>query len=108
LETSARRAGLADALTIRTTDFFQMHPAPLPEAGGLMVLNPPYGRRLEAGGAIKALYVRIEKKLTVDFKGWRAALVVPHRRWLPVLAARMESIPLIHGGLKLTLLIGRI
>jgi putative N6-adenine-specific DNA methylase len=108
LETSVHHAGLADAITIRTADFFQLPPDLVPESGGLIVLNPPYGRRLEAEGAIKQFYQRIDKKLTADFKGWQAALVVPRRQWLPALAGRMESMPLSHGGLRLTLLTGRV
>lgn len=108
LETSVNHAGLADAITIRTMDFFQMPSDALPGSGGLIVLNPPYGRRLDARGAIKQFYRRIDKKLTSDFRGWQAALVVPHRHWLPGLAHGMESMPLSHGGLRLTLLIGRV
>lgn len=108
LRTSVNHAGLADAITIRTMDFFQMPPDAFSGSGGLIVLNPPYGRRLDARGAIKQFYRRIDKKLTSDFKGWQAALIVPHRHWLPGLAEGMESMPLGHGGLKLTLLIGRV
>ena len=108
LETSAHHASLADAITIRTADFFQMPPDSFSGKCGLMVLNPPYGRRLEAGGAIKQFYHRIDKKLTADFVGWQAALIVPHHQWLPGLAGRLESMPLSHGGLRLKLLIGRV
>jgi putative N6-adenine-specific DNA methylase len=108
LETSVHQAGLGDAITIRTRDFFQMRPDSPPATGGLMVLNPPYGRRLEADEAIKSFYRRIDRKLTADFNGWPAALVVPRRRWLPALTDRMESTALIHGGLRLTLLMGRL
>ncbi len=108
LETSAHRAGLEDAVEIRTADFFHMIPDSFPGSGGLMVLNPPYGRRLDTGGATKQFYHRLDRKLTSDFKGWQAALVVPHRQWLPGLAGRMESMPLSHGGMRLTLLTGRI
>jgi putative N6-adenine-specific DNA methylase len=108
LKESTHHAGLADAITIRTADFFQLPPDLVPDSGGLIVLNPPYGQRLEAGGAIKQFYHRIDKKLTADFKGWQAALVVPRRQWLPALAGRMESMPLNHGGLRLTLLTGRV
>jgi putative N6-adenine-specific DNA methylase len=108
LETSVYHAGLGDAITIRTADFFQMPPDPFSAKCGLIVLNPPYGRRLEAGGAIEQFYHRIDKKLTADFKGWQVALVVPHRQWLPALAGQLESMPLRHGGLRLTLLIGRV
>jgi putative N6-adenine-specific DNA methylase len=108
METSAHRAGLADAITINTTDFFQMHPESFSETGGLIVLNPPYGRRLDAGGAVKQFYRRIDKKLSADFTGWQAALVVPHRQWLPGVGGRLASMPFSHGGLRLTLLTGRV
>jgi putative N6-adenine-specific DNA methylase len=108
LDTSAHRANLADAITVSTADFFQMRPDSPPGTGGLVILNPPYGRRLDSGEAIKKFYRRIDRKLTADFKGWRAALVAPHRQWLPALAGRMASTPLIHGGLRLSLLTGRV
>jgi putative N6-adenine-specific DNA methylase len=108
LETSVHHAGLADAITIRTADFFQVLPDSFPAGGGLIVLNPPYGRRMAAGGDITQFYHRIDKKLTADFAGWQAALVVPHRQWLPDVADGMESIPFSHGGMRLTLLVGRI
>ncbi|MGD9008943.1 MAG: RNA methyltransferase [Desulfobacteraceae bacterium] len=108
LETSVHHASLADAITVRNADFFQLPPVLVPESSGLIVLNPPYGRRLETGGAIKQFYQRIDKKVTADFEGWQAALVVPHRRWLPGLAGRLASTPLNHGGLRLSLLIGRV
>ncbi len=108
LKTSADRAGLTDAITIRAEDFFKMFPDSFSGKCGLIVLNPPYGRRLDDERDIQQFYRRIDAKLTAEFKGWRAALVVPHDRWLPRLAAEMASMPLHHGGLRLSLLSGKI
>ncbi|MEH3085384.1 MAG: THUMP domain-containing protein [Xylophilus ampelinus] len=44
---NAERAGVAHAVQLRGGDALQRMP---PAAGGLMLLNPPYGERIEAGG----------------------------------------------------------
>lgn len=45
---NAQRAGVADAVQLRGGDALQRMP-PI-EGGGVMLLNPPYGERIEAGG----------------------------------------------------------
>lgn len=45
---NAQRAGVADAVQLRGGDALQRMP-PV-EGGGVMLLNPPYGERIEAGG----------------------------------------------------------
>ncbi len=47
-ERNAQRAGVADAVQFRGGDALQRMP-PI-ETGGIMLLNPPYGERIEAGG----------------------------------------------------------
>jgi putative N6-adenine-specific DNA methylase len=45
---NAQRAGVAEAVNLRGGDALQRMP-PI-EGGGVMLLNPPYGERIEAGG----------------------------------------------------------
>lgn len=105
--------------TIRVTcaDFFALRPANIPKfqppqaqvRPGLVVLNPPYGRRLGSKNNADSLFVEIGKKLKKDFSGWRLALLVPDRRLLkqfPV--AGITTHDFFHGGLTVTLLCGRI
>jgi putative N6-adenine-specific DNA methylase len=47
-ERNAQRAGVADVIEFRGGDALQRMP-PI-EGGGVMVLNPPYGERIEVGG----------------------------------------------------------
>lgn len=108
LAQQVHRADLKDALQIRTDDFFQLVPDRFSSIPALVVLNPPYGRRLDAPDPIRTFYHRIESKLCADFKGWRAALIVPQRHWVPRLAGRLDAVALSHGGLSLTLLVGTI
>jgi len=46
-ERNAERAGVADAIEFRGGDALQRMP---PAEGGVIVLNPPYGERIEVGG----------------------------------------------------------
>jgi putative N6-adenine-specific DNA methylase len=108
LAQQVHRTDLTDAVRIRTDDFFQLVPDRRSSTPALVVLNPPYGRRLDASGPIRTFYACIESKLCAEFKGWRTALIVPQRDWMPRLAGRLDAMALSHGGLSLTLFIGTI
>jgi putative N6-adenine-specific DNA methylase len=99
---------LDDAIRVDNRDFFSLRPFEVADRPGLIVLNPPYGRRLPTGDAVGNLYHRIALKLQQDFKGWQAALLVPDRRLADSLNLGLKPYALDHGGLKLTLLVGRL
>ena len=44
---------------------------------GLVVANPPYGKRVGEGGELPELYRALGATLRRAFQGWRAALIVP-------------------------------
>nr|NJM04351.1 hypothetical protein [Desulfobacula sp.] len=61
-------------------DFFSLSPPRIASGKeGVIVLNPPYGKRLGEKTGPKALYREIEKKLLSDFKGWRLGLILPSK-----------------------------
>ncbi|MDX9788599.1 MAG: RNA methyltransferase [Desulfobacterales bacterium] len=104
---------LLNMVQVRPMDFFDMSPATLPGMGenngpGVIVLNPPYGRRLGSIQESAALLGKIGQKLKADFKGWRFALLSPvaavDRRFPLPFTPR----PFHHGGLTLTLMTGKI
>lgn len=101
-----RRNGLEDAVTVRRADFFSLS-APS-DASGLIVLNPPYGRRLMPDASAQEFYRSIYSKLSRDFSGWRIAWIVPRPEWVPRKARGMKLFNFAHGGLELTLLTGRL
>jgi putative N6-adenine-specific DNA methylase len=103
-----RQNGLNDAVRVGPQDFFSLLSNSFGRQAGLIVLNPPYGRRLAKGAAPDDLYRRIAAKLTKDFKGWKAALLVPEKRLADTLKLPFKTFGLEHGGLKLTLLTGRL
>lgn len=102
-----------DAAQVRTGDFFALRPSDLdiPQdrvPDGLIVLNPPYGRRLGTKSLVPALIADIGRKLKQDFQGWRIALMVPDARLVRQMPFPLTPHPLFHGGLHVTLLTGRI
>ena len=99
-----------ESIQTRVLDFFDLSPGDMAKGKkGLVVLNPPYGLRLSGNMNTTAFYNEIFKKLSNDFKGWKAAIIYPE----PYEAGRSGSSPLnltksplFHGGLNLTLLNG--
>ncbi len=83
-------------------DFFSLDP-PVTSHGqkGVIILNPPYGKRLEEKTGIKLFYREIEKKLLADFKGWRLGIIIPSKEILPALGLKLQWKPVFHGGLHL-------
>ncbi len=101
-----RHNGLADAVQVRREDFFGLCGREISDKPGLVVLNPPYGRRLTPSASIEKLYKRINDTLKKNFKGWQVALIVPNKRLAAKLTVGRKGFALDHGGLKLTLLTG--
>ncbi len=87
-------------------DFFDLRPEKITAAPGLVVLNPPYGRRLDpgTGGADMA---RVLDYLKRCFGRWKVALLSPPSQ-LGRISFPHRTRRLVHGGLGLTLVTGRI
>lgn len=102
---NAREAGVSDHIRFESLDFFRFEPARFNLNPGLVVLNPPYGKRLKVNS--QKFYSRIGTHLREHFKGWRAAVLAPDR----TAAARLnlpsaETWPVMHGGLKVMVVLG--
>jgi putative N6-adenine-specific DNA methylase len=99
---NAERAGLADELRLERRELVDARPV---ADRGLVLVNPPYGRRLGNRRTLGLLYREIGFVLRSHFRGWRAGVLVADRQLadairLPVAAA----FPLSNGGLRVTLL----
>lgn len=108
LRDCVRRNSMEDAVRVDQRDFFSLRPDEFSKSPGLIVLNPPYGRRLQTGIPLSDFYARIAAKLRQDFKGWRTALLVPGDQPAHGFGLNLREFALTHGGLRLTLLTGRI
>jgi putative N6-adenine-specific DNA methylase len=103
---NARRAGVTLTLERRDVKVLEA-----PVAGpGLVVANPPYGKRVGEGGELPELYRALGATLRKSFSGWRAALLVPEEegliRQLGLREAR--NLPMRNGGLRCRLLLAQL
>lgn len=67
---NARNAGVEADIQIECGDFAQQPP---PTEPGVLVMNPPYGERIEVP-KIEAMYRMIGDRLKTKYNGWRAFL----------------------------------
>lgn len=99
---------LADAIRVEQRDFFDLDPRKLTDQIGVICINPPYGRRLGQKKDSQKLFPAICNKLKDDYSGWKLVLIAPSRKLAGTVPFETESHPILHGGLKLTLLVGKI
>jgi putative N6-adenine-specific DNA methylase len=100
--------GLADAVEVHQINFFDLDPRKLNARSGLICINPPYGRRLGGKAESEKLFHAICDKLKKDYSGWGLVLFAPGRKLARAVPFQTKSYPILHGGLKLVLLIGKI
>jgi putative N6-adenine-specific DNA methylase len=99
--------GLSDAVRVVCKDFFSLRAADYGGGPGLVVINPPYGLRLGSPTAADDLFRRIGRHLQRAFEGWNVALIAPERRFLKSVPFPVRQIPIQHGGLTVTLCLGK-
>ncbi len=102
---------LGDTVQVMCSDFFDIKPSSCfgrPVDPGLLVLNPPYGHRLVTDQETRIFYRNIVRKLIKDFARWRVAMLTPDPGFARNLPFKHRTLPMVHGGLKLTLIIGTI
>jgi putative N6-adenine-specific DNA methylase len=104
---NARRAGVLEHLQLRRADV--MHPSSLPpDPTGLLVTNPPYGKRSGDAAGVEPLCAAIGALLRERLPGWRAAVVVPDLRLERALSLQVEdAFELLNGGIRCHLLVTR-
>jgi putative N6-adenine-specific DNA methylase len=109
---NARRAGVQHAIEFKTGDALQR---PAPAAAGVMLLNPPYGERIEAkgvarrgaresfeaGGSSAEFFSGLASHWKRHYPGWTAWLLSPDMK-LPSLMRLKESrrVPMWNGPIE--------
>jgi putative N6-adenine-specific DNA methylase len=101
---NAERIGIAEHIAFQQID---VRDATAPFESGLVVCNPPYGKRLGKSGEIKLLYRAIGHALRGAFARFRVAIVVPRSTPEVVLGLRVQKrVELQNGGVPITLYVG--
>jgi putative N6-adenine-specific DNA methylase len=108
---NAERAGVAAAIQFRGGDALQRMP---PTEGGVIVLNPPYGERIEVGGVARAgareqaatedggeFFTQLASHWKKSYAGWTAWVLTPDLQ-LPKRMRLKESrrVPMWNGPIE--------
>jgi len=87
-----------------TADFFSLPGDVAKDKKTLIVLNPPYGKRLEDGSE-ESIYREIGVKIRKDFSSCGFAIIVPGYEKENVLGLKYDrKIPFMNGGIKAAVL----
>ncbi len=97
-----------NTIQAENTDFFDIQPTQLTSKKGVVVLNPPYGKRLGKDIDMTRFFAEIGKKLAADFKGWRVGIIYPEKALGKAMGLPLQPMPFFHGGLDLFAGIGQI
>ncbi len=107
-EQNTVRSPVAGMTDISHADFFSFSPAQRTAQTGLAVLNPPYGLRMGTDAQSAQLYPAICHHLAKVYKGWKIALICPNKKEVEKFPFDWNNRPFFHGGLKLTLMCGKV
>jgi putative N6-adenine-specific DNA methylase len=103
---NAERAGVALQLNLRHADIRELAP---PCERGLLIANPPYGKRLGAARQARAGYLELARVLRERWRGFRVALLLPRDLQPAALGLRRaQTYPLLNGGIPVTLLVAQL
>lgn len=100
---NANRAGLGEHLVFERRDVASL--APMTAARGLVVVNPPYGARLEDERTLGPIYEALGRSLLANFQGWACGVLTgnpPLGRALGLRAHRSHTF--LNGAIECRLL----
>ena len=94
---NARRAGLAGRIQLELRDLAALATPP-GAAPGLVVTNPPYGKRLGEVSELAGLYETLGEKLKESFSGWEAAVFTANPELSAHLGLRARRLNVLYNG----------
>jgi len=108
LQGCVEKYSLSDAVEVHQRNFFDLDPRKLTDRSGVICINPPYGHRLGERPESEEFFYAICDKLKKDYRQWKLVLFAPGRKLARAVPFQTTSYPILHGGLKLALLVGKI
>ncbi len=106
LKKIANQFDLSEVIHVARRDFFQLDPKQITDKPGILVLNPPYGIRLQAKNKPKQFYEKIRQRLLSDYRDWQVALLVKDHTVSRHFLKKIQRIAINHGGIDLLLIVG--
>ncbi|MBE9196641.1 class I SAM-dependent RNA methyltransferase [Synechocystis sp. LEGE 06083] len=101
-KSNAQQCQLAGKINWQQLDFADIEP---PAAQGMLICNPPYGKRIGQAEALGDFYQQIGDVLKQRFKGWTAFILSGNKALTKRIGLRTSArFPINNGGLPCTLL----
>ncbi len=101
--TNVATAGFDHLIELKQSDSLQQRLA-LPATPGLVLTNPPYGKRLGDSEQLKPVYKQIGQCFKQQFSGWQAAIITSEKSLAQCIGLRAHHRnTLYNGALKCTL-----
>lgn len=94
---NAAAAGLASVIQLAVRPIAELEPPAGIEAG-LVVVNPPYGRRVGRPEELAEVYATLGLRLRQSFGGWNAAVLVEEEEWGRRLGLRAHKMHRVYNG----------
>ncbi len=106
-EQNFKKLGLGQNIHLEKRDLAELNYALLKEYRGLIITNPPYGKRLLTGqtSEIEALYAKLGESIKAELEGWKLGVFTQDPQ--PVKALRMrpsKQYQFLNGTLECTLI----
>jgi len=102
--TNAENAGVSDSIEVCHRPFSETI-ATLPEEAGLMLFNPPYGKRIGNRSPLRALFKSVSQTIEHELLDWDVGIISPQgmlsNSLQPVLMPCTP--PVFHGGIRVYL-----
>ncbi|MGI5940177.1 MAG: bifunctional 23S rRNA (guanine(2069)-N(7))-methyltransferase RlmK/23S rRNA (guanine(2445)-N(2))-methyltransferase RlmL [Thermoleophilia bacterium] len=97
-QANSRRAGLAGRLILERRPLAALSAPASITRGGLVVCNPPYGRRLGEVSELVPLYETLGEKLKASFAGWEASVLTGNPELGAHLGLRAHRVNVFYNG----------
>jgi len=106
---NAQRAGVGEDIHWTAADFFAFSPQTPEWKPGLLILDPPYGRRQFIADSPHEFYQRIGNHLRQSFKGWQVAVAAPNSDLALALGFKpVRFWKILHGGSPVVVSLARL
>jgi putative N6-adenine-specific DNA methylase len=100
---NAARAGVGELVTLRQAELRGPVALDVGAGPGLVIVNPPYGRRLGQRGEAARLVRVLGHELRRRFAGWTAGILLADPAWARALGMPVrETFALSNGGLRVS------
>lgn len=98
-----KAAHMENTITLYNKDISDVVPG-IQENNGLVVTNPPYGKRLGEFEQLKNIYIKLGNAFKYNYQGWTAAVLTSDNQLAKCIALRSHhKNTLYNGALKCTL-----